>query len=466
MGNMRAEDRTVIEEVFNKGLGSPEVRSALNILSTFEPAIVGISDAIDDSLSKSLSELADDFDIGYSKFSGLLNDAILGNLDPDMLGSDISEAISNGLHNALAASFIEDVTNTIVNQFISPVLEGVVNAAAINSALATGMLNTLVSDTIAKADALAVLMNDPAFNQAISVLSTSISQIVSRVNTNSKSLNKTFSESTVQEYLAELDELNKSLQSTTLDNLIAQEQTRLDLLEEQADALKESSERFRDFSNNLRDFKTSLLTGQLSPLTPLEKLATARSQLDAAVSAASGAGTSEEKFAALDKIQELSGTFLDISRLVYASGTQYTNDFNFVQSILDSLTNSTSVMATIDEQQLAALQLQIDDSKDLINISQSQLDTLNDTAQTTTQIEARIAELNELLTKEYSKGVQQISDRFAADPSLGPISLQDLQSSGFASESSLTQIAGIADKNNDALITRSEAAIGGIRDGM
>lgn len=459
IGNVREEYRQL---VFAQNAFTDSGRAAINALFTLAPAIVDITDAYEDStksITKSIKDILEEFDLGVATFSSILNDAILGKLEGDEIGETIALTIKEGFYRAMSASFVEQVTNTIVNQLISPILSGALNMSTTGFITVSGLINGAVTDITNKANALALVLENPAFKQAMTVVSTAISQVVTKVNTNAKNLDSTFSSLKVKDYLQELKDLNKEIDTRTIDNLIIAEQTRLDLLEKQADALTESSERFRAFSNSLSDFKQSLLTGDLSPLTPLQQYTTVKSQLDDLFQTASSSTNIEDKSAALEKIQEISSEFLNISRLVYASGTQYTNDFTYVQTILDSLINTTGTQATIDEQQLTALNAQISASKTIIDNLNDQKSLLDNIDNSTTSIADRILELTELLKTEYKKGTTNITEGFSVlDKNFDNVlTIDELKASGMASDETLLEMLGIMDTNGDKQVSRLEA---------
>ncbi len=440
-------------------------RSAINTLLNLAPAVVDITDPIADAakdISKSISEILDDVDLGVSRFSEVLNEAVLGKLDGEEIGTIIADTVQEGFYRAMSESLVNNITNQIVEGLISPILSGALNLSAVGYTAVSGLINGAVEEIIGKANALAEILGNPLFKQAMTTISTAVSQVVYKVNSNAKAVDSTFSSLKVKDYLDELNELNKELDGSRLDGLLEAEQTRLDLLQEQADTLQESSERLRTFARSLSDFKQSLLVGAASPLTPLQQYSTVKTQLESLFQTASTSTNEEEKSTALEKIQEISSSFLNISRLVYSSGTQYTNDFNYVQSILDSLISNTSTQATIDEQQLLALKTQIANSEDTIKILQQQRSALDDIGNNTADIAARIAELTKLLHEEYMKGKTNLAEGFTTlDKNLDNVlSFDELKSAGIATDDVIKRGMQELDTNGDKQVSRLEAIMG------
>lgn len=458
-GNTREEYRQML---FAQNVLTESGRAAINAMLTLAPAIVDVTDEFVSSthtVKKSIKQVLDDIDLNLSTFGDILDDAVLGKLNGDEIGESIAITIKEGFYRAMSASFVDQVTNSIVTGLISPILSGALNLSAVGYTAVSGLIDGAVTDIVNKANTLASILDNPLFKQAMTVVSTAISQVVTKVNANAKSIDSTFSSSKIKDYLQELKDLGADIASNNLDDIITAEQTRLDLLQEQADALKDSSERFKDFSKSLADFKQSLLTGPLSPLTPLQQYSTIKTELDNLFQTASTSTNIEDKSAALSKIQEISSSFLDISRLVYASGTQYTNDFTYVQTILDSLINTTGTQATIDEQQLSALNAQISTSKSILESLHAQQDALDNINNNAASIADRILELTNLLKAEYKKGTTNITEGFSVlDRNFDNVlTIDELKASGMASDETLLEMLGIMDTNGDKQISRLEA---------
>lgn len=138
-----------------------------------------------------------------------------------------------------------------------------------------------------------------------------------------------------------------------------------DAYEREAQALTDTKTKFEDFAKSLGDFKDSLLTGDLSTESPLSKYMIQKARYeDVAAKAAQG----DEQ--ALSDFQSVAEAFLNASREVYASGDQYTADFQRVLMETGALQQDTSDKATVAEQQLEALNAQVDG---LITINESVL---------------------------------------------------------------------------------------------
>ena len=213
------------------------------------------------------------------------------------------------------------------------------------------------------------------------------------------------------------------------------------------DALASTIDKFKSFAQSLKEFKASLLLGAESPLTPAERYAEAKRQFDD-ISARAAAGDQT----AMGQVQSAAKALLDASRGMFASGGQYTSDFNMVQQILDSLINGAEGQISIDEQQLASLDAQI-----------AQLDTqislLEDANDTNKSIEQILIEIRDKESKANQLGIDQTVKGFhVLDKNTdGLLTLDELKASGMASDKDIARLHAMMDTNGDGQISRLEA---------
>lgn len=133
-------------------------------------------------------------------------------------------------------------------------------------------------------------------------------------------------------------------------NVVSVYQSQIQALDSQAQAQQQVIDGTQKMTNTLLDFRDSLkLDSALSPLTPKETYAEAYRQLDAAKSSGDD-----------EAIKSAAQQFLQASRVYNASGGNYENDFNTVQSILTDAGARSAAQAAntrADAQsQLAAIQ--------------------------------------------------------------------------------------------------------------
>lgn len=118
--------------------------------------------------------------------------------------------------------------------------------------------------------------------------------------------------------------------------------------------------------NNLTNFiksitaaRDALILGAQSTLTPTEKYAEAKSQVAALKAVIATTGMDDASVLArndaLSKLPSVTGTFLDASKVLYASSEQYTQDFNSVLTLLDNTAASLATQQSDAERQLTEL---------------------------------------------------------------------------------------------------------------
>ncbi len=147
----------------------------------------------------------------------------------------------------------------------------------------------------------------------------------------------------------------------------------------------------------LRDFGDSLRLGSLSPLSIPAKFAESTSQLDALRKLAVGGDVS-----AAESIPDAVRTMLELARSMFASGPGFVEAFNRGQEILDQVQEHFGDQLTVEEKMLAQLERQTDKLARAIQLTQKQIDAVNDAA--ASQIAAlrastaeRMAELGRIL---------------------------------------------------------------------
>lgn len=138
-----------------------------------------------------------------------------------------------------------------------------------------------------------------------------------------------------------------------------------DAYERESQALMDTKQKFEEFSKSLGEFKDNLLTGDLSTENPLEKYMLQKAKYeDVAARAAAGDET------ALADFESVAQAFLEASRDVYASGDQYTSDFERVLAMTQGLEQDTAGQASVAQQSLDALNAQVEG---LLTINESVL---------------------------------------------------------------------------------------------
>lgn len=119
--------------------------------------------------------------------------------------------------------------------------------------------------------------------------------------------------------------------------------------------LESTISKFKSVSDSLRSFRDSLSLGQLSPLTPGQKLEEARAQFNRTRLAAAQGDQS-----ALESLSGVSQEFLQASQTYNASSAAFISDFNLVKGVLDNASQSALSQSEIARNQLTALDKSVD----------------------------------------------------------------------------------------------------------
>jgi len=111
---------------------------------------------------------------------------------------------------------------------------------------------------------------------------------------------------------------------------------------------------------SLQDYKLALQSGANSTLTASQQYALAKSEIEKLTATITKTATTPEeieaKNSALSKLSSSTDKFLALSRGLYASGAQYTVDFNSVMALVDNVGSSLTQQLTDSERQLTALE--------------------------------------------------------------------------------------------------------------
>ena len=184
------------------------------------------------------------------------------------------------------------------------------------------------------------------------------------------------SERTLKRMIADLGASTAQMANTFLEGM---SEGQLGFLEEEAKRLEDlSSERRRSYEaelsaiRKLKEFADSLLLNTaLTPLTPTQQLAEARSQFQSTLGAARGGDLS-----AMQNLPGIANSFLDIARSFFASSSDYTAIFDQVQAGLRGVGTTSQYDPLIN--QLAAVEEEIAALKEVISTnSQAVLDFQN-----------------------------------------------------------------------------------------
>jgi len=159
-------------------------------------------------------------------------------------------------------------------------------------------------------------------------------------------------------------QITPEVQAATVD-LTSYRSALTDAYHAEADALKGVTSRMGSFATTLRNLNSNSLLGNLSPLSPAQKYAEAKSQYEAVLAAARSGDE-----AAQGRYQDVYTSFWEASRAVYASSDHYTRDFEYAQAATTEAAKWAEQQVDVGQAQLAAL---TDSVSGLIEVNKSVL---------------------------------------------------------------------------------------------
>lgn len=137
-------------------------------------------------------------------------------------------------------------------------------------------------------------------------------------------------------------------------SLEAQKSALTEAYNAEADALQATISRMGSFATTLRSVRDSALLGNLSPLSPQEKYAEAKAQYQAVLAAARNGDEGAQS-----NYQGAFTSFLEASRAVFASSSQYQADFAYAQAATAEAARWAELEADVGRAQLDVLKSQV-----------------------------------------------------------------------------------------------------------
>lgn len=170
----------------------------------------------------------------------------------------------------------------------------------------------------------------------------------------------------------------------------------------ESNELQSTIDKFKNISKSLRDFKDSLSLGQLSPLTPAQKLEESRTQFNRTRALADQGDQT-----ALQDLPRVSQEFLQASQVYNASSAAYISDFNLVKGVLDKASKSAISQSEIAQSQLTELKL-----------TANYLFGIDDKAKTTNDLLKELLDATLNGKGDSSITTKDIQDFFASNPNI------------------------------------------------
>lgn len=176
--------RAVVQGLSDLGISSITTRTQFKeLVSGFK-----VTDQASAEMYVSLLKLAPAFDsvIGYveqltgltsNSLSDVLKQGLLGSLDSAELGKQLAKQIEEGIYNALADSFANQISSIFVDQVINPMVTAVLTGGALTEAVSTSTMENIVDVAKRSVEALSTLFQDPGFIAAMKSIRDTVSSI-------------------------------------------------------------------------------------------------------------------------------------------------------------------------------------------------------------------------------------------------------------------------------------------------
>lgn len=109
--------------------------------------------------------------------SDAITQGLLGTFDGGNLGAYMAQTVSDGIYNAVAGYFAQQVTDILVSGVINPVIQAAITGSSISAAVSQASIAEMVAQANAVAAAAAEILNDPAFQAAMASIGQAVGSI-------------------------------------------------------------------------------------------------------------------------------------------------------------------------------------------------------------------------------------------------------------------------------------------------
>lgn len=107
-----------------------------------------------------------------------LRDAMLGRISGDDAGGQLAQSVLDGIHNAIAGNFAQSITDIMVGQVITPVIQAAVTGSSVSAAVSQDAIDNMIAAARAAAGALDAILSDASFQAAMQSISVGIADTV------------------------------------------------------------------------------------------------------------------------------------------------------------------------------------------------------------------------------------------------------------------------------------------------
>ena len=109
--------------------------------------------------------------------SDALTQGLLGTYDGENLGAYMAQTVSDGIYNAIAGYFAQQITDIIVSGVVDPIIQAAITGASITGAVSQATIDEMIARANEVAAVAAQVLSDPALREALAGIGKQISSI-------------------------------------------------------------------------------------------------------------------------------------------------------------------------------------------------------------------------------------------------------------------------------------------------
>lgn len=163
MPKTRDEFRALVESQMALGeAGAPAVAALLGVSGAFA------------ALTPALDAMVASVGINAEQISTTLRDGLLGRISGEEMGASIGTMITNGIQNAIAGSFADQITQIFMQGIVNPVIQAAMTGSSISAAVSQASIDAMVKQAQGAAAAIGAILNDPGFQSAMAQIQAAI----------------------------------------------------------------------------------------------------------------------------------------------------------------------------------------------------------------------------------------------------------------------------------------------------
>jgi len=179
-----------------------------------------------------------------------IQEGLLGRISGSEAGGKVADIITNGIYNALAQGAAQQITNILTQGIISPIIQAALTGQSVTGLVSSASISAVVEQAKVALAAIGQVLNDPAIQQMMGEIGTSVAALFSGYNA-----------PTLPSYTPIVKDSNEAADAArdaaqdAFDALQKAVEAQRELAQEQLDSLTRVRDIARQASNELYGFK-------------------------------------------------------------------------------------------------------------------------------------------------------------------------------------------------------------------